>query len=82
MEIDWAKHMDASGKLTANLPPGEGWFTFEEFQTKMEIGRNRAYKIVKKKLQAGEMESYRGSKYNPQLNQNTRRIWYRFIEPD
>ena len=78
--MEWAKKIEELSEDLANYPVGEGWFKFEEFTKKAQIGKNQAYKLIKKAIANGQVEVHRGSEFNKAQGHRTRSVWYRFIE--
>ena len=78
MAINWAKNMNALNMAGGNKPKGDDWFSAKEFAEKSDYGTTKCYEILKKAIQDGAIEVYRGSEYNKSQKQLTRRVWYRF----
>lgn len=79
---NWAKNLEELSKSKSNTPKGNGWFTAIEFREKCKVGHCKAYDLIRTGLRTKKIEMFRGSRYNKEQQQNTRAVWYRFIEPN
>jgi hypothetical protein len=79
MAINWAKNIDRLNSKEGNPPEGKDWFTAKEFQEKSSYGRGKSYEQLKKAIADNDVEVHRGSSWDSNLNQCTRKVWYRFI---
>lgn len=80
MAINWAKKLQRVERVNENKPEGNDWFTSKEFREKTQYGVTRSHDVIKQLIDKGEIEVYRGSQYNKQQKQLTRKVWYRFIK--
>jgi hypothetical protein len=79
MAINWAKNIDRLNSKEGNPPEGKDWFTAKEFQENSSYGRGKSYEQLKKAIADNIVEVHRGSSWDSNLNQCTRKVWYRFI---
>jgi len=77
--INWAKTLQTLSGKQGNEPEGEGWFTAIEFQENAGVGHARCHKLIRKGLENGSLEMHRGSSWNENHKQLTRKVWYRQI---
>lgn len=76
--MDWAKILEENTETLAKKPEGKDWFSATEFCEKSGWGKSRAYPFIKKKIESGDLEVFKGNEYSKAHNQLVRRIWYRF----
>jgi hypothetical protein len=79
MAKNWAKKLNKIKMSQGNIPEGKDWFTSEEFMEEIQYGVTKAHKILKSLQEQNKVEVFAGSQWNPNQNQLTRKIWYRFI---
>ncbi len=78
-KINWAKTLDALSDKKGNEPVGEGWFTTAELMENAKIGHDKAFRLLRRNLKDGVIETHKGSSWNAQHKILSRRVWYRFI---
>ena len=76
--MDWAKILEDNSKSLANKPEGKDWFTSSELSEKSEWGKSKVFSFIKKKIESGDLEVFKGNEYSKAHKQLVRRIWYRF----
>ncbi len=79
MAINWAKNIEKLNSQEGNKPEGKNWFTANEFIENNTYGVTKSYKQLKKLVSDGTLEVFRGSQWNEEMNQCTRKVWYRFV---
>lgn len=76
--MDWAKILEEKSATLANKPEGENWFTSTELSEKSGWGKSKVFSFLRKKIDSGDLEVFKGNEYSKAHKQLVRRIWYRF----
>ena len=79
MAINWAKKLQQIESIGEKVPEGKDWFTAKEFQENGKFGQTRSHILIRELIKKGKLEVHKGSEWNRQQKQLTRKVWYRFV---
>lgn len=76
-DIGWPEALEKEYTNKGNMPSGEGWMTFIEFQESVEGGIVKARRILRRAVIDGEVEVFTGSEKSAATGYLCRQVWYR-----
>ena len=78
--LDWVSALENSSQIKGRRPEGEGWRTFQELKSDLDIGKEKLRNFLKEVEREGRLETYTGSQHSEVAGVCCRQVWYRLIK--
>ena len=78
--LGWVNALENSSQIKGRSPKGEGWRTFQELKSDLNIGKEKLRNFLKEVEQEGRLDTFTGSAYSEVAGVCCRQVWYRLIK--